>query len=208
MSFMTLTKWIDCSIYWLLLRKKKKRILIKAEIVKVFGRITHPRAGYFYCHLTSFRLFFEFRLTPCLLLVVFSLSTLSSSRRSFALPKWRIATRAIYPQKGKSGGRERTESGHKAGNKRGPKRTVCCARMASWVKMGKRKLEGNKDFSSFLYQCCVKCRWKGKKIKKKEGIKLCTQVTSPIFTISRRSSFLPPPFLSLTHTEAGTKIRR
>lgn len=106
MSFMTLTKWIDCSIYWLLLRKKKKRIL-KAGIVKVFGRITHPRAGYFYCHLTSFRLFFEFQLTPCLLLVVLSLSTLSSSRHSFALPKWRIATRAIYPQKGKSGGRER-----------------------------------------------------------------------------------------------------
>lgn len=191
--------------------KEKKRIL-KAGIVKVFGRITHPRAGYFYCHLTSFRLFFEFRLTPCLLLVVLSLSTLSSSRHSFALPKWRIATRAIYPQKGKSGGeRERTESGHKAGNKRGPKRTVCCARMASWVKMGKRKLEGNKDFSSFLYQCCVKCRWKGKKIKKKkEGIKLCTQVTRPFFTISRRSSFLSPPVLalSLSHTEAGTKIRR
>jgi hypothetical protein len=25
MSFMTLTKWIDCSIYWLLLRKEKKK---------------------------------------------------------------------------------------------------------------------------------------------------------------------------------------
>lgn len=117
------------------------------------------------------------------------------------------------PTEGKKvgGERERTESGHKAGNKRGPKRTVCCARMASWVKMGKRKLEGNKDFSSFLYQCCVKCRWKGKKIKKKkEGIKLCTQVTRPFFTISRRSSFLSPPVLalSLSHTEAGTKIRR
>lgn len=108
MSFMTLTKWIDCSIYWLLLRKKKKKNTKGWNSIKVFGRITHPRAGYFYCHLTSFRLFFfEFRLTPCLLVVVLSLSTLSSSRHSFALPKWRIATRAIYPQKGKSGGRER-----------------------------------------------------------------------------------------------------